>query len=516
MNPKQPGSPLAVIRQAASHAERPAIESAAGIITYRGLIDRATGLAGRLLAGGRDLEETRVALGLPAAADLVAGLWGVWQAGGVAVPLSMSGTIPEITSLLEDTAASAVVVSGDTPAAIVEACRKCGVPLVFLNEGTLPRESIALPAITPERRAMILFTSGTTSRPKGVVTTHRTIQAQIESLVKAWEWSANDSIPLFLPLHHIHGLINVTSCCLWVGGRIDALPKFDVVTVIDMIRSGRVTVFMAVPTIYHRLITHLESLEPAEREQVIAGFGGLRLMVSGSAALPASIHERWTELTGQKLLERYGMTEIGMALSNPYHGERRPGAVGKPLPGVEVRLVDDAGKPISDEGLPGEIEVRGSTLFREYWNRSEATADAFREGWFRTGDVAVVEQQYFRILGRTSTDIIKSGGYKLSALEIEAVLLEHPSIAECAVVGVPDEVWGEMVAAAVVMRDHEGASPEAATLSLKTLQQWIRDRLSAYRIPRRLLVCDALPRNPLGKVLKPAVRDLFSKPNPGV
>ena len=268
---------------------------------------------------------------------------------------------------------------------------------------------------------------------------------------------------------------------------------------------------MAVPTIYHRLLSYIESLEPAAREPVVAGFRRLRLMVSGSAALPVSVHEAWRRLTGQSLLERYGMTEIGMALSNPYDGERRPGSVGTPLPRVEVRLVGDDGEVIDAEGVAGEVEVRGPAVFREYWRRPETTAAAFHDGWFRTGDVGVVERGAFRILGRKSMDIIKSGGYKLSALEIEAALLDHPQIAECAVVGVPDEAWGELVAAVVVPRSPSADGDEMAELSLEQLRAWCRGRLSPYRIPRRLLVREALPRNTMGKVVKPAVVAMFAR-----
>ncbi len=229
----------------------------------------------------------------------------------------------------------------------------------------------------------------------------------------------------------------------------------------------------------------------------------MRLMVSGSAALPSSVHEKWMELTGQALLERYGMTEIGMALANPYDGERRPGTVGQPLPSVEIRLQSESGEPVIGEGISGEIQVRSSGVFKEYWNRANATDESFVEGWFRTGDVAVVEGGYYRIMGRRGVDIIKSGGYKLSALEIEASLLDHPAIAQCAVVGLPDEKWGETVATAVVLRSGESLDPDS-------LHTWCKDRISSYKIPRRLLVVDQLPRNAMGKVEKPAVTRLFA------
>jgi malonyl-CoA/methylmalonyl-CoA synthetase len=228
----------------------------------------------------------------------------------------------------------------------------------------------------------------------------------------------------------------------------------------------------------------------------------MRLMVSGSAALPASVHEQWTALTGQKLLERYGMTEIGMALSNPFHGERRPGAVGQPLPLVEVRLKSETGELVTNEGEPGEIQVRGPGVFDEYWNRPEVTAESFDDGWFLTGDMAVIETGYYRIMGRLSVDIIKSGGYKLSALEIEATLLQHPEIRECAVIGIPDDTWGEAVAVAAVLSDQ-------SELDLEKLRSWCRDKLSAYKIPKHLLVVENLPRNAMGKVTKQPIKKLF-------
>jgi malonyl-CoA/methylmalonyl-CoA synthetase len=227
--------------------------------------------------------------------------------------------------------------------------------------------------------------------------------------------------------------------------------------------------------------------------------------VSGSAALPVQVLGRWESITGQRLLERYGMTEIGMALTNPLVGERRAGRVGAPLPGVEVRLVDDHGREVQD-CAPGEIQVRGPTVFREYWQRPAETRAAFTDdGWFRTGDVAVREDGSYRILGRSSVDIVKTGGEKVSALEVEEVLREHPGVADCAVVGVPDADWGERLSAAIVPSRHE------PRLTLDALRAWARERLAAWKIPRSLEHVDALPRNAMGKVDKPAVRKLFGR-----
>ena len=226
-------------------------------------------------------------------------------------------------------------------------------------------------------------------------------------------------------------------------------------------------------------------------------------MVSGSAALPVEVLERWREITGHVLLERYGMSEIGMALTNPLAGERRPGHVGMPFPRVEVRLLDEDGHDVPP-GTPGEIFVRGPGVFREYWQRPEDTAAAFRDGYFATGDVAVLDAGSYRILGRRSVDILKSGGYKLSALEIEAELRRHPAIADCAIVGVPDPQWGERVAAAVVLRSN-------THLDLETLRTWARDRLAPYKLPTALRILPDLPRNALGKVVKPEVRRMFEE-----
>jgi malonyl-CoA/methylmalonyl-CoA synthetase len=227
-------------------------------------------------------------------------------------------------------------------------------------------------------------------------------------------------------------------------------------------------------------------------------------MVSGSAALPETVFSAWFQITGQKLLERYGMTEIGMAISNPYDHPRLPGTVGKPLPGVDIRLVSESNQLVEQERVPGEIQVRGPTVFQAYWNRPEATSASFDGEWFRTGDIAEVKDGYYRILGRQSVDIIKSGGYKLSALEIESALLDHPQIAECAIVGVEDPLWGESVAAAIVLKNPSEFSCEA-------LREWCRNRVSVYKIPKHFLVLDQLPRNAMGKVNKPLVKGLFSK-----
>ena len=262
---------------------------------------------------------------------------------------------------------------------------------------------------------------------------------------------------------------------------------------------------MSVPTVYRRLIRAWEEAAAPVRRRWSRGTAGLRLMVSGSAALPADTLERWREITGHTLLERYGTTEIGMALSNPLAGERRPGHVGLALPGVEVRIVDDRGRPVPS-GRQGEIEVRGPQVFREYWDRPNDTDAAFRDGWFRTGDEARIGRAgYFCILGRRSVDIVKTGGFKVSALEVEEVYRAHPAIRDVAVVGVPHEEWGEQLRAAWVPVAGPGSSSGAA------LRAWGKERLAPYKVPHGFLAVPALPLGAMGKVQKAEVRRMFSK-----
>jgi malonyl-CoA/methylmalonyl-CoA synthetase len=212
--------------------------------------------------------------------------------------------------------------------------------------------------------------------------------------------------------------------------------------------------------------------------------------------------ERWEQYSGQRLLERYGMTELGMAISNPYHGERKAGFVGLPLPGVSVKLVNEQNEEVAF-GEPGEIIVLGNNVFLEYWQKPEATQETFtKEGWFKTGDIAVVEDGYYRIMGRSSVDIIKSGGYKISALEIEEVLREHEHIADCAVVGIPNDEWGELIVATLVLNEVEA-------IDEKALSEWLVQKMAAYKKPRKYLILNELPRNAMGKVVKNDVKKLF-------
>jgi malonyl-CoA/methylmalonyl-CoA synthetase len=496
---------IPLIERAAGHGDRLAIEAIEGHFSYERLLVDSSRVAVSLLGGRRDLAEARVAFLFPPSYAYVAVQWGVWRAGGVAVPLCTSHPQPELEYVIEDAEPEVLVAMSDWVGRLGPIAQARGLRLTTLEElltDTAAPAETKLPEIEPKRRAMIVYTSGTTSRPKGAVSTHRIIQAQIESLVEAWGWRPDDKILLALPLHHVHGIINVLGCALWSGARCEMLPGFDADDVWSRIEGSDLTLFMAVPTIYAKLIAAWEKQSADSRLSLSQACGSLRLMVSGSAALPVPVLERWHEITSHILLERYGMTEIGMALSNPLHGERIPGHVGQPLPGVEVRRVDAAGEAVAAEE-PGEIEVRGPGVFLEYWRQPVATRSAFRGDWFRTGDIAVVERGSYRILGRRSVDIIKTGGYKVSALEIEAVLRDHPSIRDCAVVGLDDPEWGQRVGAAVVLR-------AGTKLSLEEFRAWGKDRLAAYKVPSCLLVLEALPRNAMGKVTKPAVVEILT------
>lgn len=492
-------SMLRVVKAARQHPDAAAVLEGTQVYQYAEVYHSAVRMAERLLEGRADLQEACVAYQVPPGFGYVRTLWGIWLAGGIAVPISLSHPLPAIEQLLEDTGAEALVVSRDQAVLLQETASRMGIRLICEEEPE-GKEGIELPVIHADRAAMILYTSGTTSRPKGVVLSHANLEAQMRVLIEAWGWKPSDHILCVLPLHHVHGIVNVVGCALFAGARLEFLPSFSPQAVFDVFLRGSVNLFMAVPTIYFKLANHYDSLPLTEQQRLTESMRRFRLMVCGSAALPVSVMDRWESISGQRLLERYGMTEIGMALSNPLDGERRAGTVGQPLPGVCVRIVDEQGQDLPP-GAPGEILVQGPNVFRSYWQRPEVTEDAFtKDGWFRTGDVAVLEDGYYRILGRLSTDIIKSGGYKISALEIEESLRGHPLVSDCAVTSLPDEEWGERIVVALVGE---------AGLCVEELDGWLRERLPRYKLPRQYLLVAELPRNAMGKVVKGSVKALF-------
>ena len=489
---------ITLVKRAEGFRSRVAIQCGERRHTYAELLEASRRVALALLDGRDDLREARIAFLAPAGFEYACLQWGIWRAGGIAVPLCEKHPLPSMEYVLHDTGAACLVCTREFRDFLDPLGALAPIRLfedLSGGEGTLPE-------IAPERRAMILYTSGTTGLPKGVVTTHAHIEAQITALTDAWEWGPDDQVLNVLPLHHVHGIINMLSCALWSGACCEFLPRFDPEAVFDTFRQGRVNLFMAVPTIYFKLIAHFHELPENEQKALSECLGGFRLMVSGSAALPVSVLEQWREISGHTLLERYGMTEMGMAISNPYRGERRPGSIGQPLPGVQVRLAGEKGEVVR-EGDPGEIQVKGPNVFREYWGKPKETHKAFTaDGWFQTGDIAVYENGSYRILGRNSVDIIKSGGYKISALEIEEVLRTHPRVKDCGVVGIPDLEWGEVIGAGLV--------PEGEGIDLVGLGEWLKTRLPSYKVPRHYLLLEELPRNVLGKVTKNALKELFT------
>lgn len=548
-------SGIPLFESAAGRGDAIAVIDASGAHTYDRVERRSRARAAQLLGDRDDLEEARVCFLAEPGMEYVVTQWAIWRAGGIAVPLSPHHPIPELERIIDDCGASTLIAANGLDQRLrpiaeardlaFRAIPRGGYDLTPILrvvtkeeiEGAVVAESPVLPELDRSRRAMILYTSGTTGRPKGVVTTHAALDAQMRAMVEAWRWTETDRILHVLPLQHTHGIVNALGCALYAGAAVEfAGPfdgSFDEAAVWDRLASGDVTVFMAVPTIYVRLLRALEGSDEFTRARRVRGARRLRLAVSGSAALPVSTFERWEKVTGQRLLERYGMTEIGMGLSNPYEGERRAGTVGQPLPGVDIRLVSpDSGRLLAEGTEPreiepgggdaasGEIQVRGEMLFREYWGLPEETAAAFTDGWFRTGDEAVLEDGYYRLLGRRAVDILKSGGYKISAIEIEELLRAHPGVADCAVVGLPDEEWGERIAAAVVTEPNAwfipdsspkaiGMIEERASAIATVLEPWLRDRIAPYKVPRTWLWVEDLPRNEMGKVRKPAVRELF-------
>ena len=491
------------------YSQRVALTFKNQAITYEELNQRSDKVATELLTilGTSDLNESRVAFLMEAGLDYVVVQWGIWKAGGVVVPLAISHPPPELHHTLQDSDPILVVVSSklkrNIQQANFETTRVIDASQLLDADPNPNSANLQLPSLKPERRAMMIYTSGTTGKPKGAVLTHSILSAQITSLVEAWEWSEDDRIMLVLPLHHIHGIVNVLCCALWKGASCHISSHFDPTDTWNHLSGGKLTLFMAVPTIYMLLIKTWEAASESDRSRWSRGASNLRLMVSGSAALPKTSLEKWEKITDQVLLERYGMTEVGMALSNPLHGKRRPGYVGSPLPGVKVRRVDENGVELGDSEQEGELEVSGPNVFLEYWRNPEMTEDSFKNNWFRTGDMAVVDGGSYRLLGRTSVDIIKTGGFKVSALEIEEVIRQHPVVTDCAVVGVPNEDWGELVAVAIIKEPYGEFDPE-------DFIGWTKNYLAPYKTPRELKLVSELPRNAMGKVQKEQVKLLFS------
>ncbi len=457
-----------------------------GWVSAAGLDRLAAASASTLRAIGACRGDRVMILG-PTTVEFVAGYLGILRSGMIAVPINQDLTDAELGFVVADAHPAAALV-GD----VRTARRLAPIPTVTLPTAAATEPQAQAVPIGPADPALICYTSGTTSSPKGVVLSHANLHAGVRALVGAWRWTAADRLVLALPLFHIHGLAAGVHGTLLSGGSAVLLPRFDVDEVLDAAATHRATMFFGVPTMYARLAA-------SDR---LAELARLRLCVSGSAPLPAELHRTIGATTGMAVLERYGMSETLMLTSNPYDGERRPGTVGFALPGVELQLRPlDPGEQPTDgketanaEGPTneGEIVVRGPNVFAGYLGRPEATAEAFDEdGWFRTGDVGRLDEDgYLRIVGRIK-ELIITGGENVSPLEVEDVLRRHPAVTDVAVTGVSSDAWGEEVAAFIVS-DHPP--------TLEELRTFAAPYLVAYKRPRRLHVVAELPRNAMGKV----------------
>jgi malonyl-CoA/methylmalonyl-CoA synthetase len=414
----------------------------------------------------------------------IVGLVGALRLGAVVVPVNPSTTASELRYVLGDVDPSASMVDRPELKEWILADDTAGGVVVFPEDLMLradsDRHDVALDAAMPEDDALIVYTSGTTGAPKGAVHTHRSLLAGTRALHIAWGWQPDDRLILALPLFHVHGLCAGLFGTLAAGASAVVLARFSPTDVLDAV--GESTMFFGVPTMYHRLA---EAGRAAE-------LSALRLCVAGSAPLPAALWQRFHDELGVSVLERYGMSETLLTLSNPLAGERRPGSVGFPLPGVEAVLAE-----VDEDGI-GELMVRGPSLCRGYWNRVDTPEFMAQGGWFATGDLAsVAADGYYSIRGRR-TEMIITGGHNVYPAEVEGVLARHPSVGEIAVIGFPSAEWGESVTAFVV---GAGGDPD-----IDALAQLAAQELSSYKRPREFRVVDALPRNAMGKVIRSDLR----------
>ncbi|KAK7389560.1 hypothetical protein VNO78_24705 [Psophocarpus tetragonolobus] len=565
LSSSSPATLMEVVKTIAKHEpevhESVAIRSDKKSYSYKQLISSAQKISS-LLSGSDaqtgNLGGARIGIVAKPSAEFVAGMLGIWLSGGVAVPLAISYPEVELLYVINNSDISAILSTEDHSEIMQSVASKSSSQFFHLppvlnksseksrdkhsQNGEIHADRISLDNIgrSSEDPALILYTSGTTGKPKGVVHTHRSIISQVQTLTKAWEYTSADQFLHCLPLHHIHenifimsilntcdihvhGLFNGLMAPLYAGSTVEFLPKFSVSGVWQKWRDSypnngskaedAITVFTGVPTIYARLIQGYHAMNPELQAASASAAKNLRLMMCGSSALPLPVMQEWEAITGHRLLERYGMTEFVMALSNPLKGERKPGTVGKPFPGIQVKIVADEESRNGNTRM-GELCVKSPSLFKEYWKLPEVTKESFTDdGFFKTGDAVTTDEDgYYVILGRTNADIIKAGGYKLSALEIESVIIEHPAVSECCVLGLPDKDYGEIVGAIVVPQaDVKGKRDQESkpVLSLEELSTWAKDKIAPYKIPTQLIVWDTLPRNAMGKVNKKELKKLL-------
>jgi malonyl-CoA/methylmalonyl-CoA synthetase len=446
-----------------------------------GDIDSRSNRMARLLAMRGLRSGDRLCVYLPNCLDLIDIFLACLKLGVIFVPINILYREREIRHILSDAKPAAAVTAAEHFPFTVPVWRLGEVSAAAsLLDSTRP-----VSAVDGDAAAAIIYTSGTTGASKGAILSHNNFTANALNLLTCWQISPADRFLHALPLFHVHGLANGLHVWLVSGCRMRLLERFEHELAVAQFEDFRPTLFFGVPTIYARLLD-----TPREIGRKIGGF--MRLFVSGSAPLPTHVFEDFHKLFGHFILERYGMTETLMNTSNPYAGERRAGTVGLPLPGVSIRLLDRKGEPAPD-GDVGELYIRGPNVFAGYWDRPEATRDAFMDGYFRTGDLAVRSSDgYYTLQGRRS-DLIISGGFNIYPREIEEFLEEHASVAEAAVAGAPDALRGEVPVAFIVPQgDPDMAGLEAAC----------RASLASFKVPRRFIVVDKLPRTALGKIQK--------------
>ena len=461
---------------------RTAVRIGEAALTFGELARAARAHAARLMAAGIRRGD-RVALWATPELATVVALVGDALLGVATVPLNPAIGERELAHVMADAAPRLVLAAqpalfeARTPGAVgIDA----GGPLA------------SPPPPDPGEPLLVLYTSGTTGAPKGAVITHANAAFDLDGLAEAWGWTPDDTLVHALPLFHVHGLVLGVLGSLRARSALRLLPRFAPEALCAAMGDGG-TLMFGVPTMYHRLAEHGEA-HPEAARRLARG----RLFVSGSAALPVRENDRLARLFGQRVVERYGLTETLILCSARHDGPRTPGTVGAPLPGIALRLTDDGRRPLAPgPDVLGEVAVKGPSVFAGYLNRREATAEATdADGFFHTGDIAsVTSQGEVRIVGRRATDLIKTGGFKVGAGEVEAALLEHGSVREAAVVGVPDDDLGERIVAFVV--GNPGASPRAEELA-----EHVAQLLAPHKRPRDVRVVEALPRNAMGKVLK--------------
>ena len=436
--------------------------------------------AGRLAAAGLQAGD-RILISAESSIELVETYVACLRMGLIAIPTNTAYAARELAHVIGDARPKAAIIDDPTKASIVreiDSDLACLTPSLDISDGPTP----SLESASAKDAALICYTSGTTGQPKGAVLSHANCLASAEGLRLAWRWTEHDRLLLALPLFHMHGLGVGLHGTLFTGASAVLFRSFRADEILTSIADFEATLFFGVPTMYHRLADHPD----------VSALTSLRLCVSGSAPLPALLHTRIEQSSGQRVLERYGMTETLMLVSNPYADERRPGSVGWPLPGVELRLA----------GEPAEIQVRGPNVFSGYWERPEANAEAFtQDGWFRTGDLGAIDEKgYVEIVGRAK-ELIISGGFNVYPREVEDLIREHPKIDDVAIVGESSEEWGERVVAYAVGSTTDNAATTEPT-DLASLRSFIGDRLAPYKHPRALHFLEALPRNALGKIQK--------------